>query len=256
VGVLRRDFDRPLYAVALWDEYVQLVDEWEEGQKTGGKRPAAMWAKMPTVMLAKVSEALALRKAFPQEMSGLYTDDEMAQADNNSQGAEQRQAGVTHAGDHAAGGVQGKAPEPAADWTGDGPTYTIAPYKGVPLNAIWNAGAIKVKKGKGGAPDTSAEVGGQFVIADRRLAEAVKWARGKVEAHYSAERAGESKGLLKEQDVEFLIGMLDEMQGEIERRAALLDDAAQAAARADLSAAEGEPPTQQGQTVDGAAVAP
>jgi phage recombination protein Bet len=60
-------------STAYWHEFVQTKND---GTIT------AMWAKMPRVMLAKVAEAQALRKAFPSVMAGVYTDDEMAQADN------------------------------------------------------------------------------------------------------------------------------------------------------------------------------
>jgi len=66
VGVMRHDFQQPTYGIATFREYSQQA--------------SPMWVKMPATMLAKCAEALALRKAFPQELSGLYTADEMAQA--------------------------------------------------------------------------------------------------------------------------------------------------------------------------------
>ena len=61
-------------ATAYFDEYAQKM-------KDGGY--TQFWKKMGRLMIAKCAEALALRKAFPDALSGVYTDDEMLQANQN-----------------------------------------------------------------------------------------------------------------------------------------------------------------------------
>jgi hypothetical protein len=51
-------------------------------QKDREGKPTRFWAMMPEVMLAKVAEALALRKAFPLELGGLYTAEELVQGEH------------------------------------------------------------------------------------------------------------------------------------------------------------------------------
>lgn len=66
-GVYKQGFIHPLYAIAKFKSYCQYKD---------GK-PTGVWKNNPDLMISKCAESLALRKAFPNETSGIYTAEEM-----------------------------------------------------------------------------------------------------------------------------------------------------------------------------------
>lgn len=68
VGVYRENFQEPLYAVADWESYA--VKDYQGNISYN-------WKNRAPLMLGKVAEALALRKAFPQELSNIYSSEEM-----------------------------------------------------------------------------------------------------------------------------------------------------------------------------------
>lgn len=73
VGVYKKGCREAIWGVASMASYVQ---------KNKDGVPTKFWSAMPDVMLAKCAEAVALRKAFPQDLSGLQAEEEMMQADN------------------------------------------------------------------------------------------------------------------------------------------------------------------------------
>lgn len=80
VGAIREGFKEPVWGVARYDAYAQFFKG-----NDGREFPTGQWGKMPDTMVAKCAEAMALRKAFPDELSGLYTDEEAEQMEDQDQ---------------------------------------------------------------------------------------------------------------------------------------------------------------------------
>lgn len=73
VGIYRRGFTEPMWAVATYAGYVPR-------DRQGNPKPSGQWDTNPSNQLAKCAEMLGLRKAFPQDLSGIYGTEEMDQA--------------------------------------------------------------------------------------------------------------------------------------------------------------------------------
>lgn len=78
VIVYKKGANKGISAVALFEEYANM--------------DSPIWKKMPALMIAKCAESLALRKAFPSALSGLYTTEEMSNSEINNKIAETNKA--------------------------------------------------------------------------------------------------------------------------------------------------------------------
>ncbi|WGD38497.1 RecT family recombinase [Lysinibacter sp. HNR] len=107
VGVRRDGFDEPLYAVATYAGYVPR-------DRSGQAKPTGQWLTNPSNQLAKCTEMLALRKAFPQDLSGIYGTEEMQQVSK-----------VKSAQPHVPPAAVEAAPKTfSEDWVGQGTACT------------------------------------------------------------------------------------------------------------------------------------
>lgn len=165
VTIYRRGCDKGFTAVAKWDEYKPAE--------------AFMWNKMPSNQLAKCAEALALRKAFPNKLGGLYAKEEMEQGDSSAkptiappkrksvawdkvpEAAPRELAGSAafHAQEPLAAPVGTEEPPPSGDQLGKDPP----PDSGTNNPPPKNLGKLKVLvQGKGIPPSEMKRVMGQL----------------------------------------------------------------------------------------------
>lgn len=85
VKVLRHDRAHP---ISLPIRFTEFAATFSDGNLQG------QWRTKPAHMIAKCAEAAALRKAFPQDLSGLITDDEAARDDLGRNEAPSQRPGV------------------------------------------------------------------------------------------------------------------------------------------------------------------
>lgn len=153
VGVLRKDFTQPLWAVAKFSSYTQ-------GQ--------GLWAKLPEQMIAKCAEMLALRKAFPNDLGGFYGKEELGHEEVEMvQSPASVQQTVTDAKEKIAapeaasqGNKEGNRTKPAANAAKPKPAQGSVVVPGKDAGGTQQKSAENKEEARSGVATDTAQAGG------------------------------------------------------------------------------------------------
>lgn len=92
----------PLKGVAYWSEFAPVKEVWAYDEKLKKRQPTGAlelpegnWRKMPRVMIVKCAEAQAIRKGWPEDLSGIYAPEEMERASVDATASELAEAAAT-----------------------------------------------------------------------------------------------------------------------------------------------------------------
>ena len=121
VGVFKRGFRAAMPGIAHWAEF---------------KKGSTFWRDMPRHMLSKVAESLAIRKAFPEEFSGTYTEEEFLSADELDAKSREKEKS------------KGDMSEPQADFLTLGQAKPLAPIISLVGDATIEPAASKPRAAK------------------------------------------------------------------------------------------------------------
>jgi len=126
------------------DEYIGKKEIWKNGNPTGEFEITATWKRMPKTMLKKVALVQTLREAFPADLGGLYSQEEISHVDTDQ--LPQKDVVITD-----------NKQEPKAETTPEKPMETIVPEVEQPGFTPYIKGGENVKVKEPPVVETKAE---------------------------------------------------------------------------------------------------
>jgi phage recombination protein Bet len=250
VGILRKDFDEPLWAIARWSDYVSTTRKGE---------PTYMWKQMGPHMLAKSAEALGLRKAFPQQSGGLYTKQEMGSSDTGRPSDDAPEPKPDHGPPTSTPAAPSSKPPtsdgaPPTQDASDSPEIDEDPQEGAGPTSKQETGGGQAEgdtekaSGDDSLPETVEMYG---IVIPTSQARYIHLVQEKIDESYNQ---GDVEGVL--QKVKDARGYFDQFPEKARRCGSMLLDRYEEWARTEMAERDGSPSDQTGEEEDRSAADP